>query len=133
MADLLAATDDALDVSRLIPWARWVTPPTEPRRFDTWFFVSPDAGLDALTVSSEADAAGWYAPAVVLEMAQRKQAVVLPPTIVMLRGLLAASSVAEVLRVAPARSLAPVYPHVRENEDGTLSVLGGGEEVVVRR
>jgi hypothetical protein len=65
-------------------------------------------------------------------MAEREQAVVLPPTIVMLRGLLAAGSVAEVLRAAPARSLAPVHPQVRENEDGTLSVLGGGEEVVVR-
>jgi 8-oxo-dGTP pyrophosphatase MutT (NUDIX family) len=133
MADLLAAGDDALDVSRLIPWARWVTPPTEPRRFDTWFFVSPAAGLDALTVSGEADDAGWYAPATVLDMAEHKQAVVLPPTIVMVRGLLAAGSVAEVLRVAPTRSLAPVHPRVRENDDGTLSVLGGGEEVVVRR
>jgi hypothetical protein len=133
MADILEASDDALDVSRLIPWARWVTPPTEPRRFDTWFFVSPAAGLDALTVSGEADVAGWYAPATVLDKAERKQAVVLPPTIVMLRGLLAAGSVAAVLRVAPARSLAPVHPRVRENDDGTASVLGGGEEVVVRR
>ena len=133
MADLLAATDDALDVSRPIPWAGWVTPPTEPRRFDTWFFVSPaSAGLHALTASGEADAAAWYPPAAVLDMAERKVAVVLPPTIVMLRGLLAAVSVAEVLRVAPRRPLAPVHPLVRENDDGTLSVLGGGEEVVVR-
>lgn len=134
MADLLAAGDDALDVSRLVPWARWVTPPTEPRRYDTWFFISPaSAGLGALTASGEADDAAWYPPAAVLDMAERKQAVVLPPTIVMLRGLLAAGSVAEVLRVAPARSLAPVHPRARENDDGTLSVLGGGEEVVVRR
>ena len=133
MADLLAAGHDALDVSRLIPWARWVTPPTEPRRFDTWFFVSPaSAGLDALTASGEADAAAWYPPAAVLDMAEREVAVVLPPTIVMLRGLLAAGSVTEVLRVAPRRPLAPVHPLVRENDDGTLSVLGGGEEVVVR-
>ena len=134
MADLLEADEDALDVSRLIPWARWVTPPTEPRRYDTWFFVSPtSAGLEALTTSREADAAGWYPPAAVLDMAERGVALVLPPTIVMLRGLHAAGSVAEVMRVAPARSLAPVHPRVRQNCDGTLSVLGGGEEVVVVR
>jgi 8-oxo-dGTP pyrophosphatase MutT (NUDIX family) len=133
MADLLAAGDDALDVSRLIPWARWVTPPSEPRRYDTWFFVSPaPAGLDSLTVSGEADAAAWYAPAAVLDLAERKVAVVLPPTIVMLRALIAAGSVAEVMRAAPDRPLAPVHPRVRDNHDGTLTVLGGGEEVVVR-
>lgn len=67
-----------------------------------------------------------------LDLAERKVAVVLPPTIVMLRRLLAAGFVAEVLRLAPRRPLAPVHPRVRENDDGTLSVLGGGEEVVVR-
>jgi 8-oxo-dGTP pyrophosphatase MutT (NUDIX family) len=29
-----------LDVGGLIPWSRWVTPPQEPRRYDTWFFVA---------------------------------------------------------------------------------------------
>jgi hypothetical protein len=48
----------------------------------------------------------------VLDLAERKVAVVLPPTIVMLRRLLAAGFVAEVLRLAPRRPLAPVYPRV---------------------
>ena len=34
-------TDGSLvvDAQRLRQWSRWVTPDTEPKRYDTWFFV----------------------------------------------------------------------------------------------
>ena len=134
LADLLASHHSALDVSRLLPWARWVTPPSEQRRYDTWFFVSPALpGSEALRANAEADASSWYPVREVLDMGARGEALVLPPTVVMLRGLLAAGAVGRVLEQARSRSLGAVHPEGRDNGDGTLSVLGGGEEVVVSR
>ena len=133
LSDWLAEKAYALDVSGIQPWARWVTPPTEPRRFDTWFFVvSMPSGVDARSASTEASSAGWIGVREALDLAERRELLVLPPTMVMLRGLLAAETVDGVLAAASARSLEPVHPDVRHNEDGTILVRGGGEEVLVR-
>jgi 8-oxo-dGTP pyrophosphatase MutT (NUDIX family) len=133
LAALLGEHRCALDVSGVLPWGRWVTPPSERRRFDTWFFVaSAPAGAAARSATSEAASAAWLDVRVVLDSAARGELLVLPPTIVMLRGLLAAGTVAAVLEAAPTRSLTPVHPDIRYNDDGTITVLGGGEEVLVR-
>ena len=47
----------------LRPWAHWVTPRFEPRRYDTWFFLAAlPAGQQARDVSGEADRASWIEP-----------------------------------------------------------------------
>jgi 8-oxo-dGTP pyrophosphatase MutT (NUDIX family) len=47
----------------LHPWAHWITPEIEPRRYDTWFFVAavPD-DLQAADISGETDRAEWSSP-----------------------------------------------------------------------
>lgn len=99
---------DGLDVARVRPWGRWVTPRTERRRFHTSCFVAtlpPNAV--ARCANSEADSAGWLDARDVLESAAHGDMLGLPPTTVMLRGLVAAGSVASVVVAAPTRSLAP--------------------------
>jgi len=132
LAAWLARESCALDVSRIRPWGRWVTPASEPRRFDTWFFVAatPD-GNDARSATSEAQSADWMNVQDVLDAAANREMLVLPPTVVMLRGLLAAGTVEAVLATAEARSMEAVHPDVRYNDDGTILVSGGGEEVLV--
>ena len=132
-ASVLAEHGCAVDVSGLVPWGRWVTPPGESRRFDTWFFaVAAPEGLTARSATSEAASAGWFAVGDVLERADRREVLLLPPTVVMLRGLLAAGTVSGVLAAGPARSMEPVHPQITHNDDGTITVRGSGELVLVR-
>jgi 8-oxo-dGTP pyrophosphatase MutT (NUDIX family) len=127
LAQLLAEHGCALNAGAVHPWARWVTPPVEKCRYDTWFFVAAlPPGSEAQSVSSEADVAGWASVREVLTAYQNGTSLVLPPTVAMLRGLEAAGSVAAVLERAPHRSLAPVHPDVRLGADGGIEVLADG-------
>ena len=96
----------------LLPWARWITPEFEPRRFDTWFFVAllPEAQT-ARDVSGEADRTVWISPAAAdgLEM--------LPPTRSMLNDLRAYKSMPEVI-AAERDAATPVMPRIELTPDG---------------
>lgn len=126
-AQFLAGHGCALSADALYPWARWVTPTIEKRRYDTWFFVATllEGGVGRAT-SSEADIAGWVRVEDVLEACAAGETLVLPPTVTMLRGLAAAGTVAQVLAAAPHRSLAPVHPRVIQREDGSAELIADG-------
>jgi 8-oxo-dGTP pyrophosphatase MutT (NUDIX family) len=128
LARLLADHGSVLQAGLLHPWARWVTPPMETRRYDTWFFVAtlPD-GVEAQAVSSEADLAGWVNAQETLDANARGENRLLPPTIAMLRGLVEGGTVAGVIADAPNRSLEPVHPQVRRGSDGRNVVTAGGD------
>src|SRR5689334_9393502 len=63
MTELLQRRGLRLRDDLLLPWARWITPEFEPKRFDTWFFVAllPD-GQTARDVSGESESATWISP-----------------------------------------------------------------------
>ncbi|HET6212088.1 MAG TPA: NUDIX hydrolase [Micromonosporaceae bacterium] len=121
LADLLRSRGLALNSQLLEPWARWVTPEFEPRRFDTYFFLAVlPPGQDARDVSGEADHTMWVRPAVALEQVAAREIAMLPPTIVMLRDLAGYSDVDSVLAAAAGRDAAsPVMPAL---ENGRLVV-----------
>lgn len=128
LAAFLAEHGCVLEAARLHPWARWVTPPMETRRYDTWFFVAalpPDVEVQA--VSSEADRAGWVNAQDMLEANARGENRMLPPTIAMLKGLIAGGTVEKVIAEAPNRSLEPVHPQVRRGNDGKNVVSADGQ------
>ena len=63
LAEFLAATGLVLRADLLRPWANWLTPEEEPRRYDTRFFLAElPAGQRADGVTTEADHAGWQRP-----------------------------------------------------------------------
>lgn len=133
LAQLLAEHGCALATDRLHPWARWVTPAIERRRYDTWFFVvTLPPGVDAASVSSEAETAGWFPAQDVLDAQARGDSLVLPPTRAVLEGLIDAGSVAEVIARAPARSLAPVHPELRRTAEGGIEVVALGKAYLVQ-
>jgi 8-oxo-dGTP pyrophosphatase MutT (NUDIX family) len=112
MTGLLAKHDLRLRDDLLHPWARWITPEFEPRRFDTWFFVArlPD-GQTARDVSGEADATEWITPQAADGLTM------LPPTRATVDSLRPYPSLDEVFR-ARQDAAVPVRPHIEVTGDG---------------
>jgi len=109
--DLLRAHGVTVDVSGLHPWARWITPEGESRRYDTRFFVAElPYGSEPADVTSEAARAGWIRVAQALAEAERGERLLMPPTLTTLRSIAGHPTVADVLAAAPGRSLDPVRP-----------------------
>jgi 8-oxo-dGTP pyrophosphatase MutT (NUDIX family) len=114
MTDLLERRGLRLRDDLLLPWARWITPEFEPKRFDTWFFVALlPASQIARDVSGEAERAHWITPA------ESAKLTMLPPTRTMLNDLAAYGKIAEVVAGAGRRDAAtPVLPRVFFTADG---------------
>src|SRR3954453_12404853 len=65
----------------LRPWAHWITPEVEPKRFDTRFFVAAlPTGQRTRDVGGEADRVAWVRPADALAAADSGEMGMLPPT-----------------------------------------------------
>jgi len=132
--DLLRANDLVVDADALRPWARWITPPGETRRYDTHFFVAAlPEGADAQDVTTESSEASWIAPAEALEQAQRGERGLLPPTIATLAALQPFGTVAEVLAAADSRPLEAISPDIRVEGERIIAELPGGETIELPR
>jgi 8-oxo-dGTP pyrophosphatase MutT (NUDIX family) len=109
LAQVLDRRGLVLRTDLLHAWARWVTPETEPRRYDTWFFVAalPARG-QARDLSGEADLVAWRRPVDVLADYRAGLVRMLPPTLVVLREIARHPDVASILAAARSRTVAPV-------------------------
>jgi 8-oxo-dGTP pyrophosphatase MutT (NUDIX family) len=113
LSSLLERRGLGLRADLLRPWAHWITPELEPRRYDTRFFVAAlPSGQRARDVGGEADATMWITPAEAVDRFDRGALPMLPPTIATLRELAGFATAAEVLAAAGARDIAPVLPRV---------------------
>lgn len=103
--------------------AHWVTPEFEPRRFDTWFFAAlmPRHQV-ADGDTSEADHSGWVRPPELLAAYERREALMLPPTLVCLEQIRDAGSAAEF--VAHTDPVPLVMPVMVETPDGPALRIG---------
>ena len=105
----------------LVPWAHWITPEPEPRRYDTHFFlaVMPE-DQEAQDISGETDRAAWDSPSAALAAADRGEIALMPPTRSILLELAEAHGVAELLAVASDRVIEYVLPEVIKTESGWM-------------
>lgn len=126
LSELLARRGLVLRADLLRPFAHWVTPEAEPKRFDTRFFLAElPAGQVCRDAGSEADSRLWIRPADALA----QELVMMPPTAASLRDLADAPDVAAALG-APRR-IAPIRPAFVLGGDGlVLRVPGAGEGVL---
>jgi 8-oxo-dGTP pyrophosphatase MutT (NUDIX family) len=109
----------------LRPWAHWITPMIEPRRYDTRFFVAAlPEGQRTRDVSTESDRVAWVRPDEAVARARRGELPMLPPTMVTLAELSAYDSVAAVL--AASRAIRPRLPETRVTDGGAFLVLPEG-------
>ena len=124
LAELLERRGLVLRSDLLRPWAHWITPEFEPRRFDTRFFVAAvPTGQRARDVSGEADQAVWMSVAGAVYGFSSGALPMLPPTIVALRELAAYHTVDEVLDAH--MTVTPLMPRAVLDGDEVLLVLDG--------
>lgn len=131
LAAVLRGSGARLRSDLLRPWARWITPPGPPRRYDTFFFLAalPD-GQQADHATTEAAAGGWYRPRDVLDAGLRGEVGLMPPTLAMLSDLADAGSVDQLLDTP--RQVHPVTPEVLTDDGEVLRVRVGDESYETR-
>ncbi|MEJ8279704.1 NUDIX hydrolase [Pseudonocardia spirodelae] len=126
LPELLAEHDLELRADLLVPWARWITPPRNPKRYDTAFLVArvPD-GQVADDATTEAVEARWWTPAEALAGYDGGDLKLMPPTLRTLQELDRHDTAAEVLAAAASRDIEPITPEVRrEGRVVTITLPG---------
>ena len=101
----------------LTPYARWITPEIETRRFDTWFFLArlPE-DQNPVHDSVELVESIWLTPEEALQRQKEKGILLMPPTLKILEELSAFTSVDALFSAARHKSLHPILPQAVTSE-----------------
>jgi len=117
----------AFPLDQLHPFAHWITPEVEPRRYDTWFVVArcpPDQELahdEKETVDSL-----WVTPADALKRYAEGEMQLAPPTFRTLEELDALGTMARVEARCEQEPIPAIMPHF-VSEDGDLVLILPGD------
>lgn len=124
MAELLERRRLVLRSDLLRPWAHWITPEIEPRRYDTRFFVAAlPSGQRTRDVGGEADRVVWATADEVLRAQAAGVVGLMLPTAGTLEELRPHPDVAAVLAAAAAADLQPRLPRIVVENDKSRAVL----------
>jgi 8-oxo-dGTP pyrophosphatase MutT (NUDIX family) len=124
IASFLQANKMRLALDRLIPFARWITPTAEPRRFDTRFFLArAPEGQSGVHDDRETVSSMWATPSSVLARYHRDEAQLAAPTYRSLEILAAARDVATAEARARQHVLRPVSPEMKQLGDDKTSIV----------
>ena len=113
-------------VGDLQPFAHWVTPEIEIRRYDTRFFLArmPE-GQTAKHDDGETTALDWLSPQEAIARFERRELLLPPPTWTTIRQLAPRRSIDDVLSWAKSRPIVRVMPGFFKNgEEVTLTLPG---------
>jgi 8-oxo-dGTP pyrophosphatase MutT (NUDIX family) len=115
-----------ITVDDLHPFAHWVTPEIETRRFDTRFFLArmPE-GQQARHDEGETAALEWLSPREAIARFQRRDLMLPPPTWTSLRQLAKRTSIEDAMRWATSRQIVRVMPGFVKNEREFILTLPG--------
>jgi 8-oxo-dGTP pyrophosphatase MutT (NUDIX family) len=122
LAGFLAESGLVLRADLLRPWANWVTPAEEKRRFDTRFFLARvPAGQRADGATSEAADTSWGRPTDTLDEWKAGRVGLLPPTWTTLAELEDCGSVEDAM--TRERTIEKLMPKVTRDGDVLRLVL----------
>lgn len=122
-----------VDLAALHPFARWITPTAEARRYDARFFVAvAPEGQPGAHDESETMASFWASPAKVLERFDAGEVQLAPPTHRTLEILANAHTIAGAIEAAKKACLDPVCPKLIQHEQSLALVLPGDPDHEVR-
>lgn len=111
LAVSLASRALVLQLDALVPWARWITPEAETRRFDARFFLlALPAGQEGKHDQHETTMSFWGRPSDVLDRAAHGEMFLAPPTLRTLELLAEARDVDGAMRLAGEQSLGAICP-----------------------
>jgi 8-oxo-dGTP pyrophosphatase MutT (NUDIX family) len=95
----------------LTPFARWVTPEIEAKRYDVVFFAArAPEGQEPTHDAHEAVESMWIRPADALDRCRRGEILLPPPTWTTLRTFERFSSIEDALTWARAQDVVPIQP-----------------------
>ncbi|WP_293904330.1 NUDIX domain-containing protein [Phenylobacterium sp.] len=122
--DVVADLGVRLRLDALTVFARWITPTMMPKRFDTWFYAvrAPSDQVAACDGRETVDAE-WIHPAEILRLEAAGERTVIFPTRMNVQLLNEASSAADCVARAQARTLVTVLPKVETRDTGRFLVL----------
>jgi len=121
-----------LPVDALTPFARWVTPAIETKRYDVWFFLArAPEHQQAVHDAHEAVDSVWIDPSHAIERCRRGEIALPPPTWTTLRMLERFRTMAGAMEWARARTVSPIQP-TYATRDG-VDLLTMPEEITSER
>jgi 8-oxo-dGTP pyrophosphatase MutT (NUDIX family) len=135
LAAALAGRGRKLSLGALVPWARWITPEAESRRYDTRFFLLElPPGQVGRHDDHETTMSFWARPADVLDRFTKGELFLAPPTTRTLELLADARSYRQAVSIADEQALEPVCPTFVMGDPPFLALPGDpAHEVRERR
>jgi len=125
--DIVKAHDLVLDTHAVHYVAHWITPLGSPRRFSARFFVThPPEGQNITHDESETVGWTWVSPKAALAAFERKEMVMMSPTVRMLRCLNLFDSAADIMAAA-SMNLSDERARVRYEPSGGYTIVLPGE------
>ncbi len=111
-ADILGAHDWYADARELTLFSHWITPPSEPRRYNThFFFAAAPPEQAALADAFETHDGIWIAPGDALARHRRGEMHLVYPTIKHLERLSPLDSLDAAQRFARSKPIVTIMPH----------------------
>jgi len=120
--ELMEEASVRISVDDLVPFAHWVTPEIEARRYDTRFFIArmPPHQV-AKHDERETTALDWLSPSEAIARFERRELLLPPPTFTTLRQLAHRTSIEDVLVWAKSKPIVRIMPGFFK--DGDLATL----------
>lgn len=122
--EAMEETGLAVEPFAMAPLSHWMPPPSEVRRFSTWFFVAPAPSGEIALAVDEATAHQWITPEDALAANARGELPLAPPTWMTLHHLSGASSVDDLTGGLRLREPLRMHTRVVNREPLTLAWAG---------
>ena len=127
--ELATQLDMAIDSTLLAPYARWITPKMESRRFDTRFYIAVlPSGQTASHDGTETTSAVWLQPANALDDMLAGRIKLAPPTVRTLQWLADFEDLSSVFADALSRKPPLIRPRIVTGDAGWFLALPGDPE-----